>query len=441
MTLRLAQVGLRGWGQTHLANAPRLQRAGLLRLVAVADRPGHLHDPARAQTWTESARTNDPGRLLSREAPDAVVIATPPHLHAGMAQQAFAAGAHVLVEKPPAVPLPDLDAMIAAGARTRRLGRVGFNHLGSAALPRLRRLLAEGELGDVVAIGVAGAWQRDDSYYRRAHDIEAMTQPACAWSSTVASPWCSRPRCALGGRSSPLSWSAGHAAARRCTTRSTGSASRCLGAGQPSEHAPACWPISSPSPPARKSGSCPVAATRDYLGVAEPALASAGRPAPIPAAFVRREAATGGDAATAIDGIEPLLRRCAAEGLLVSRPAHRGHVRAGPSRCGRRSRFPCDGRPRLKSAGSAASLATRLRWRLPQGAPLIDEERRLAHCPPGRDARPHPVHHVGRVRWLDVPSPMGRSRARASWLAASERARGQVRCWSITRPSPGTRSP
>src|SRR3546814_4223960 len=61
---------------------------------------------------------NDWRRVLDDAAVDAVVIATPHHLHREMAVAAAEAGKHVLLEKPMAPTVADCDAIIAAAKRS-----------------------------------------------------------------------------------------------------------------------------------------------------------------------------------------------------------------------------------------------------------------------------------------------------------------------------------
>ena len=67
------------------------------------------------------------GELLAL-APDVVIVAT---IHSELAKAACAAleaGAHVLVEKPAGIGVPEIDAIATAAAANRRLVKVGFNH-------------------------------------------------------------------------------------------------------------------------------------------------------------------------------------------------------------------------------------------------------------------------------------------------------------------------
>jgi predicted dehydrogenase len=81
---------------------------------------------------------------------DAVVIAVPPKFHLDLTLQALAAGKHVLVEKPA---FPSMDGYLSAKTARDRTGRVvlvGENDHYKPLAVTLRRLLAEGAIGEMV---------------------------------------------------------------------------------------------------------------------------------------------------------------------------------------------------------------------------------------------------------------------------------------------------
>jgi predicted dehydrogenase len=81
---------------------------------------------------------------------DAVVIAVPPRFHLDLAVRALAAGKHVLVEKPAFLRASDYEAAIAARDRAQRVVLVGENDHYKPLAVALRRLLADGAIGDMV---------------------------------------------------------------------------------------------------------------------------------------------------------------------------------------------------------------------------------------------------------------------------------------------------
>jgi predicted dehydrogenase len=81
---------------------------------------------------------------------DAVVIAVPPRFHFELTLQALAAGKHVLVEKPAYVHLHEYERVQAARDRAGRVVLVGENDHYKPLAVRLRRLLKEGVIGDLL---------------------------------------------------------------------------------------------------------------------------------------------------------------------------------------------------------------------------------------------------------------------------------------------------
>lgn len=81
---------------------------------------------------------------------DAVVVAVPPRFHLELTLAALAAGRHVLVEKPAFPRLEDYEQVIAARDAAGLVVAVGENDHYKPLAVTLRRLLAEGVVGDLV---------------------------------------------------------------------------------------------------------------------------------------------------------------------------------------------------------------------------------------------------------------------------------------------------
>ncbi|MBB5736287.1 putative dehydrogenase [Xanthomonas arboricola] len=87
---------------------------------------------------------------LADPALDAVVLATPNQTHAPFALQALAAGKHVLVDKPFALDAAQARELVAAAAAAGRVVSVFQNRRWDADFLTVRRLIDEGQLGEVV---------------------------------------------------------------------------------------------------------------------------------------------------------------------------------------------------------------------------------------------------------------------------------------------------
>jgi predicted dehydrogenase len=92
-------------------------------------------------------------RLLTEQRLDVVHICTPNNLHAEQAVAAFAAGAHVLCEKPLATSSADALRMFDAADRAGRVGRIMYNYRGYPLVATIRGRIQRGELGRLLRIG------------------------------------------------------------------------------------------------------------------------------------------------------------------------------------------------------------------------------------------------------------------------------------------------
>ncbi len=81
---------------------------------------------------------------------DAVVIAVPPKFHLNLTLQALSAGKHVLVEKPAFPATGDYQVVREARDKAKRVVLVGENDHYKPLAIRLRQLLADGVIGDMV---------------------------------------------------------------------------------------------------------------------------------------------------------------------------------------------------------------------------------------------------------------------------------------------------
>jgi predicted dehydrogenase len=161
---RIALVGVHGFGERHLQNLERLTAAGALELVAVAD----PMPPAEGTLGPEVEVFASLDELLAAgTAPDVVIVSTPIQTHAPLALTALKAGANVYLEKPPVASMAQYEEVMAAAARAGRLVQVGFQSLGSDALPAIEELVASGGIGEVRGIGATGLWLRSKGYFKR----------------------------------------------------------------------------------------------------------------------------------------------------------------------------------------------------------------------------------------------------------------------------------
>lgn len=159
---RAAIVGTGGIAHRH---AQALDDLGdRAELVAVAEL-----DPGRGAAFAEEYAV--PGvhgsveDLLANERLDLVHVCTPPKTHAPLAIAAMRAGVPVLVEKPTALSLSEMDSMAAVQEATGTPVLTVFQHRYGAAAVRLRRLIQAGVLGRPLVAVCETLWYRDDAYF------------------------------------------------------------------------------------------------------------------------------------------------------------------------------------------------------------------------------------------------------------------------------------
>ena len=145
MTARPPGVAILGCGLIGGKRAAALERG---QLVACADL-----DPARAAALARQhpgavAETVD--AALARPEVEVAIVATTNEALTSLGLRALRAGKHVLLEKPAARSVAEIDRLMAAAAEAGRLVRVGFNHRYHPALQQARTLVDAGALGPLM---------------------------------------------------------------------------------------------------------------------------------------------------------------------------------------------------------------------------------------------------------------------------------------------------
>lgn len=145
MTIGVAIVGC---GQVGQKRAQALAGASL---VACADLRPELAR-ALAQLSPGAKWGTDWPSLLSLPEVDVVVVATTNDMLATVSRAALEAGKHVMIEKPAARSVSEIDSILEIAATSQRLVRVGFNHRYHPALRKARELVDAGTLGSLMFV-------------------------------------------------------------------------------------------------------------------------------------------------------------------------------------------------------------------------------------------------------------------------------------------------
>lgn len=161
--LAVAVVGLGYWGPNLLRVIDELPHVEL-RWLCDLDEARLAHFQARHRGARTTTRYED---VLADDCLDAVLIATPVLSHHELAIASLRAGKHTFVEKPLAPSLALADGLIRLARQQDRVLMVGHTFLYSPAVRYVKRILDNGDLGDVYFISSSrvnlGLHQRDVS--------------------------------------------------------------------------------------------------------------------------------------------------------------------------------------------------------------------------------------------------------------------------------------
>ena len=109
---------------------------------------------------------NEGSELIRSGVCDAVLIATPHYQHPTLAKEAFAAGLHVLCEKPAGVYTKQVREMNEAAAKSGKVFAIMFNQRTNPAYQKLHQLVQSGELGALKRMNwIVTDWYRTQIYY------------------------------------------------------------------------------------------------------------------------------------------------------------------------------------------------------------------------------------------------------------------------------------
>ncbi|WP_269540851.1 Gfo/Idh/MocA family protein [Cerasicoccus fimbriatus] len=167
---QIALIGVTGFGNAHLESLQKLEGEGLLKLAAATI----INRDEAAEAWDALDASGcriyeDYEAMLGAEKGKIDICSIPTGIgwHCPMTVNALAAGCHVLVEKPVAATLSEVDEMIAARDATGLEVHVGFHDLYQPPIIRMKEHILAGKIGRVKRVKVWASWPRTLDYYQR----------------------------------------------------------------------------------------------------------------------------------------------------------------------------------------------------------------------------------------------------------------------------------
>ena len=144
--LRLAVIGVGRMGSNH---ARVLSEMESVCLAAVCDANRAAADKVARRHLVPKAYT-DIGQMLGAEKLDGVVIAVPTSEHLRAAELCLRAKLHVLIEKPPAMSLSEVNQMEAAARKAGVKIGVVLQCRTRASIQAMRKAIADGRFGKLL---------------------------------------------------------------------------------------------------------------------------------------------------------------------------------------------------------------------------------------------------------------------------------------------------
>jgi len=117
-------------------------------LVSISSKD-HIHSVLQAELFGCEADLSWQN-TIARTDIDAVIICTPPSLHAEIAIAAMMSGKHVLCEKPLSKTVSEAESMVKVAIETQKVLKCGFNHRHHPAIYEAKKRLDSGEFGKIL---------------------------------------------------------------------------------------------------------------------------------------------------------------------------------------------------------------------------------------------------------------------------------------------------
>ncbi|HHX71769.1 MAG TPA: Gfo/Idh/MocA family oxidoreductase [Clostridiales bacterium] len=162
--IRMGIIGIGNMGSAHAKSIYSGNVEGM-RLTAVCDVAAEKLDWAK-ENLPEVSRFSDYKDLLASGEVDAIIIATPHYFHPPIAIDAFAAGLHVLTEKPAGVYTSAVRKMNEAAKASGKVFGIMYNQRTTPIFAAAREFIRSGRLGEPKRlVWNVTNWYRTQYYY------------------------------------------------------------------------------------------------------------------------------------------------------------------------------------------------------------------------------------------------------------------------------------
>lgn len=163
--VRLGIIGVGNMGSGHAANI-LAGKCPEIELTAVADRREARRQWAKETLPEGTAIFEEGSDLIQSGLCDAVHICTPHYQHPTLAMEAFAAGLHVMCEKPAGVYTKAVREMNEAAEKSGKVFAMMFNQRTNCVYRKMHEMVHSGQLGELKRVNwIITDWYRTQIYY------------------------------------------------------------------------------------------------------------------------------------------------------------------------------------------------------------------------------------------------------------------------------------
>lgn len=163
--VRLGIIGVGNMGSGHAANI-LAGKCPEIELTAVADRRESRRQWAKDTLPEGTAIFEEGSDLIQSGLCDAVHICTPHYQHPTLAMEAFAAGLHVMCEKPAGVYTKAVREMDEAAEKSGKVFAMMFNQRTNCVYRKMHEMVHSGQLGELKRVNwIITDWYRTQIYY------------------------------------------------------------------------------------------------------------------------------------------------------------------------------------------------------------------------------------------------------------------------------------
>jgi predicted dehydrogenase len=160
---KVYNIGVIGAGMIATTHMGNLERTGRAKITWIAARNPENLEHVRAQ-FRIPGKTHNYREILRDPGVDAVIITTPPYAHKEMFIESVRAGKHVLLEKPMAMNMAEIDEMLEVKAQYPRQVAMECSGRHARLTPRFRKVkevIDSGQLGKIYAVHHNSIWRQN----------------------------------------------------------------------------------------------------------------------------------------------------------------------------------------------------------------------------------------------------------------------------------------